>query len=84
MEANLFSCELTVLHQLEYPGKIQKQDKPESFFDYSTKMSIRHNVLIDLDKLSSDYSWNICFSCLLPHTDAQSFSHYKPLKNVQF
>ena len=59
--------------KLEYPGKIQIQDQPEffqnlqSFVECSMKMSIRYNFFIDLDsihnKLSSDYSLNVCFSC---------------------
>ena len=52
------------------------------------KMLIRCNFLIDLDsthnKLSSDYSFNICFSCCFPYTDGQSFSQYKPLRIVHF
>ena len=72
----------------EYPDRIQTQDQPiffqnlQSFADCSTKMSIKYNFWIDLDsihnKLSSDYSLNICFSCRLPCTNGQSFYQYKP------
>ena len=50
------------------------------------KMSTRYIFLTDLDsihnKLSSDYSLNILFSCCCPCTDRQSFSQYKPLQIV--
>ena len=42
--------------------------------------------MIDLeniqDKLSSDYSLNICFSRRFPYIDGPSFSPYKHLQNV--
>ena len=54
--------------KLEYPGKIQTPEffrNLQSFAKCSMKMSIRYNFFNDLDsthnKLSSDYSLNICF-----------------------
>ena len=67
--------------RLEYPGKYQTQEVPEffqnlqSFADCLMKMSIRYIFLIDLDyihnKLSSDYSLNICFLRRFPYTDSK-------------
>ena len=52
------------------------------------EMSIRYNFLIDVhsihNKLSPKYGLNLCFSRRFPYTDAQSFSHYKPLHIVHF
>ena len=86
IEANLFSLWADGV-KVEHPAKIQTLDQPEffqnlqSFADCSMKMLIRYDFLIDLEsihnKLSSDYSLNICFSRRFPCTDGQSFSQYK-------
>ena len=59
----------------------------QSFADCSRKMLIRYNFF-DLDsihnKLSSDYTLNICFSCRFSHADGQSFPQYNTLKIVHF
>ena len=80
--------------ELQYSGKIQIQKWPalfrnlQNFVDCSMERSIRYNFFIDLEsiqnKLSSDYSLNICFSRRFPYIYGSSFSPYKPLQNVRF
>ena len=89
LQKQLSICTHTVVS-----GKIQIQKGPaffrnvQSFVDYSMEKSIRYNFLIDLEnilhKLSSDYSFNMCFSRRFPYIDGPSFPPYKPLQNIHF